>query len=201
MFEFYTPSLLIDDYYHSLISEIDIYTDETIKEYRKEGLPIITTVKYRPDKSFDKKQTNENEKFGFEALNNPYKSKKYRINPTKIPEIRKVYEAKKYMNKIREKAIEEIRKVRDENLEYNKANKERLKLDKENLTEEKLEELKSQLFAKKYCFLVNKRPIYERYQEGMQINRYFERYSPLFNLHTVITDFYLRQSDIDYIRF
>lgn len=142
MFEFYIPSLLITDYCDSLVSEIDIYTDESINEYKEEGLPIITTVKYRPDKSFGKKQNKEIEQFGLETLNNPYKSQKYKIIRTKIPEIRKIYEAKKYMNKMREKAIDEIRKVQDENLEYYKVNKERLEVNKQNLTEEKLEELK-----------------------------------------------------------
>ena len=39
MNEFMTPPLLITEYYDSLISQIDIYTEETIKEYKEKGLP------------------------------------------------------------------------------------------------------------------------------------------------------------------
>lgn len=35
---FYTPSLLITDYYDSLISQLDIYTEERIKEHKEKGL-------------------------------------------------------------------------------------------------------------------------------------------------------------------
>jgi len=58
------------------------------------------------------------------------------------------------MNRIRQKAIDEIRKVQAENLAYYKANKDKFKVDRANLTEEKLEELKSLLFANRYCFLL-----------------------------------------------
>ena len=99
------------------------------------------------------------------------------------------------MNKVRQKAIDEIRIVQDENLKYHKANKELFKMERENLTEEKLEELKSQVFATKFCFLLKRVPL-NMLKDGSK-----DRYGPLFNLHTVITDFYLRQCDIDYIWF
>ena len=97
---------------------------------------------------------------------------------------------------MRQNAIDEIRKAQDENLEYYKANKEKFKVDRENLTEEKSEELKSQLFANRFCFLVTKKPAkYCFNKDGVKDSQYV----PIFNLHTVITDLYLSKSEIDFI--
>ena len=151
MMEFYTPSLLITEYYDSLISQIDIYTEERIREYKEQNLILI-----RPKIIYKCRngQNYEIETYGVETIINPYKSKKISINRTDISdtEITEISQAEEYMNKVRQKAIGEIRKVQEENLKFYKANKEKLKVDKENLTEEKLEELKSQLFSNRYCF-------------------------------------------------
>ena len=104
---------------------------------------------------------------------------------------------------VREKAIDEIRKVQEENLEYYRDNKERFNVDRENLTEEKLEELRSNLFANRFCFLVNV-PDYvyiSSYKTCTDRDSRANRSISLFKLHIVITDFYLRESDIDYLRF
>ena len=106
----------------------------------------------------------------------------------------KAEEAMGKLNKARDKSIDAIRKVQNENLDFYNANKEKLKLDRTNVTKEnKLEELKSQLFSNRFCFLLDfeKNRLYS-------IDREIES---LFKLRTVITDFYLRESDIDYIRF
>ena len=185
MNEFITPPLLITEYYDSLISQLDIYTEERMKEFKEKGLQLkrIYTFYTCGRRRFYGEKTYQN--YGLETLNNPYISKTYIIDPTDISEIKDISKAQEYMNKVREKAIDEIRKVQDENLEYYKANKDKFKVDRINLTEEKWEELKSQLFDNRYCFLVKKEP----------------KYSTIFELHIVITDFYLRESDIDYIRF
>ena len=39
MSEFITQPLLITEYYDSLISQLDIYTEEKTKEYKEKGLP------------------------------------------------------------------------------------------------------------------------------------------------------------------
>lgn len=62
--------------------------------------------------------------------------RKYNIDLTDIS-ITEISQAEDYANRIRQKAIDEIRKVQEENLEYYKANKEKFKVDRENLTEEK----------------------------------------------------------------
>ena len=103
----------------------------------------------------------------------------------------KTEEAMDKLNRARQKSIDAIRKVQNENLDFYNANKEKFKLDR--TTENKLEEIKSQLFSNRFCFLLDfeKNSLYS-------IEREIES---LFKLRTVITDFYLRESDIDYIRF
>ena len=156
MIEFYTPSLLITGYYDSLISQLDIYTEERIKEIKENGLTKMKTMIQK------KRATCNIETYGVETVINPYESQKYTIDRTDISKIEmtEVSQVEDYMNKMRQKAIDEIKKVQEENLKHYKANKEKFKVDRENLNEEKLEELKSQLFANRYCFLVSKTPIF-----------------------------------------
>ena len=136
MSDFITPALFITDYYDSLISQLDIYTEEQI------------------EKSKGKCQQD-------------------------------------YLNEVRQKAIDSIRNVQEENLQFYNANKKKFKIDKSNLNEEnKLEELKSQLFANRFCFLLE----FELYST-------YKNKKPLFKLQTVITDFYLSESDIYYMKF
>ena len=196
MSEFVTQPLLITEYYDSLISQLNIYTEEKIKEYKEKGLPekrinnicACGGIIY-VDKNYHY--------YGVETMKNPYKEQIYTIdrNDRPIIEITDISEAEEYMNKVRQRAIDEIRKIKEENLKFYNANQDKFKVDRTALTDEKLEELKCQLFGNRFCFLVEKRPV--------EIREYWEKASklPLFNLHIILTDFYLRESDIDYIRF
>ena len=195
MNEFITTPLLITEYYDSLISQIDIYTEERIKEYRDKNPNEFLNLYAKDDD--DKYETVEKyeETYGIETLKNPYKSQKYSINRNDISkiEIKDISQAEEYMNKVRQKAIEEIRKVQDENLDNYNVNKEKFKVDRENLTDDKLEELKSQLFANGFCFIIDFEKDYAYWMHT--------KAKTWFKLCTLITDFYLRESDIDYIRF
>lgn len=93
-------------------------------------------------------------------------------------------QAKDYVSKMRQQAIDEIRKVQKENLDHYNENKDKFNVDKENLTGEKFDEFKSQLFAPRFCFLVNKKPIESLYSRSWTRDR--DRCISLFNLHTVI---------------
>lgn len=179
MSEFLTPRLLITEYYDSLINHLDIYTEKRINECKEKD--------QREDK----------------------------------------------LNEARQKAIDTIIKVRDENLEFYNDNKDdtemRIKQVKEHIQnyqelESKkkkrkhystrankadikgakskvqnqnlpLEEIKSILFANRFCFLLDIEKLNRKSTDRKSVE------SSLFNLCTVVTDFYLRESDIDYIRF
>ena len=196
-----SPTLLITDYYDSLIREIDIYTEEQINRYddqQQQSSIRRIGLKYNTD---------TRRTFGVETYKNPYRSDKY----TNLDKIRYFTEKKPeetggerdYLNMVRKKAIDEIRKVQEENLEYYRDNKERFKVDRENLDEEKIEELRSKLFANRFCFLVNvpDEVLIYSYKWCPDTDSRANRSISLFKLHIVITDFYLRESDIDYLRF
>ena len=86
MNEFMTPPLLITEYYDSLISQIDIYTEETINKYKEKGMPekrrvVLSNCARRIS------DNNAYNKYGVETLKNPYEKQKYSIKRTKIPKI------------------------------------------------------------------------------------------------------------------
>lgn len=196
MVEFYTPALLITDYYDSLIAQLDIYTEERIKEYNEKGLTgkdIERCIFGTRNASF----------WLGKWPKNPYiksKHQKFNINRNEFTVRADITQVEYYLNEVRQKSIDEIRKVQEENLGFYKANKEKFKVDKKNLTEKKLEELKSNLFAKSHCFLVNIKTIMTN--KTIYKNKYKTyRNSSLFKLHTLVTDFYLEKSEIEFLRY
>ena len=74
--------------------------------------------------------------------------------------------------------------MQEENLSFYNVNKNKFKVERENLTDEKLEELKRNLFANRYCFLLNIEML-----DMSNLNRIsrIENESSLFKLHAVIT--------------
>ena len=184
---FYSPSLLITDYYDSLISQLDIYTEERIKEHKEKGLSQTDSNNFDGESSdSDEESSNETrvQKFDNRSLN-------YKIDRNKFANVTEVTQVEDYLNEVRQKAIDEIRKVQDENLDHNNGNKDKFKL----FSEDNLEEYKSNLFANRFCFLVNIKTI------GIKCWETAARNESLFKLHIVITDFYLSESDIEPIRF
>jgi hypothetical protein len=86
-----------------------------------------------------------------------------------------------FLNQVRMRTIEELRKAQEDSLEYYKLNLSHLKSQQ---TESKsIDELKSDLFAEKFYFQVN-------FSQPTKRPRYF-------NLFTFVIDFYMSQSDID----
>ena len=165
--EFHSPKMLIVDYYDDLIRDIDIYTEELLEKYSQDDLLTIE-AKPRPEK------LDFCDEFVF--FKNPYRieyENDLKINVTQGST--KIHE---YLNLVRSKAIEEINKAKEENLQRYEINKERNKIDR---TEEKVEEMKKELFEKKFCFLLRIDYIFN------------ERNNNLFKLYTIVTDFYLDQ--------
>ena len=156
--EFYNPKLLIVDYYDSIISQIDIYIEELLEKYNEDDVL--------------KKNRKEKDSFKLDTSINPYKieyQNELKINIT--PGSTKVHD---YLNQVRSKAIEEIKKAKDENLERYEINKEKYKYDRNNLTVETFQEMKNELFKEKFCFL-------------LKVNNNSNKSK----LYTIVTDFYL----------
>ena len=77
MSDFITPPLLITDYYDSLISQLDIYTEERTKEINEKGLAKIKTNQIYVKPSSDTTPTNKFE--SCEEYNNPYENQMFTI--------------------------------------------------------------------------------------------------------------------------
>ena len=173
--EFLSPKLLIVDYYDSLINDIDIYTEELLDEYSQNDIlpfkPKIETC----NTNIDTKNRNF---FEIDSLLNPYTADyKNDMSIELTPGRTKIHD---YLNKVRSKSIEEIKKVREENLQRYDLNKKKLKYDRNDL---KLEDLRRELFKEKFCFVLK---IYNRYNKPIEI---------LFEMFTIVTDFYLEYND------
>jgi hypothetical protein len=185
MAQFHSPKLLIVDYYDSLINRIDIYTEELLAEYSEDDvLPK------------EKEPSASHWWIGLklkETIDNPYKIDYNGVlnidNQVKdvVPGSTKVHD---YLNRVRSKAIEEIGKVRDENLSRYELNKERFKKygNRDELTEEKIEEMQRELFEESFCFLLS----IDRVKNS--------RSNCLFELHTIVTDCYFDSNDQEIIR-
>ena len=86
-----------------------------------------------------------------------------------------------YLNQVRMRTVEELRKAQEDSLEYYKLNWSHFKSQQTN--NKSIDELKSELFREKFYFQVN----------------FTQTTKPLwyFNLFTFVTDFYMSQSDIN----
>ena len=92
------------------------------------------------------------------------------------PESTKVVD---YLNRIRMRTIEELRKAQEETLDYYKLNSSQFKLNS-------MDEIRSELFKDKFHFQVLYKPEETKYAETW-----------IFNLFTFVTDFYISLTDIN----
>lgn len=157
---------IIVDYYESLIGEVNIYTKEIVEKFNEDDLLPLESEPYE-------RYTATNEYISeLETVGYSYETRNIVANEstTKIRD---------YLDVLRENAISEILKAKQHNLDSYKTKG--LEIDSKN--EEKIEELKSQLFADMFCFL-------------LKIDQYdFD------DLYLIICDFYLSPREIDYIRY
>ena len=122
--------------------------------------------------------------FGIESMVDPYKElyrfEKKQTNVT--PESTKVRD---YLNLVRSKSIEEINKVKEENLSRYDQNKDKYKYKLDELNAYIVEDMKRELFKDRYCF-------------QLRIDRLFLKSvrSIPFQLLTIVTDFYIDPNNI-----
>ena len=83
-----------------------------------------------------------------------------------------------YLELLLSKSIEELKKAENETLERYEINKHLYKCDRESLTDEKVAEMRRNLFSEKFCFMI-------------QINR-----TNNFKKFLIISDFYLDETDL-----
>ena len=157
--KFHNPKLLIVDYYDSLIQKIDIYIEQLLEKYDKNDL--------LPDPIY----------YSYSVLKNNLDCNNNRNTEIPSDEIGKGAKIVDYLEVVRDKSIEEIKKAQQANLQSYESNKERYKYDRKSLTHEDVEEMRRGLFGDKFCFV-------------LEIEGSTEYNKPIINQCTVVTDFY-----------
>ena len=189
-YKFHSPTMLIVDYYDSLISDIDIFTEEILEKYSENDvLPDEPKVdlndRFNNEKTFKDIENDKYHKFfEIDSIIDPYRDEyKFDKVPTNfIPGSTKLHD---YVNQIRLKSIEEIKIVREENLQQYENNKDKFKCNRNDLSPAKVEEMRRELFKEKFCFL-------------LRIDNIFDVKIPIKYI-TIITDFYLDSLSRNYL--
>lgn len=185
--QFTTASLLISDYYDKLVNQIDVYTEKLAERFA--DTDKLPKEPQRIRRSLV--DANDDEMYGETFRQDPYSCEyKYaddisvdtgRVEPG-------VTRAKEYLDLVRTKAIGEINKAREHNLNTYELRKDAYKINRDEMTDERLRELKSRIFAEKFCFLL----MIDTFEGNPN--------QCLYKLYTVITDFYLNRSDLNLLR-
>ena len=95
-----------------------------------------------------------------------------------------------HLNQVRESTIVELREAQKESIEYFKSVSFDFKQHDGPIEGTKLDEIKSQIFGEKFYFQVRYNPKTKDEEEGGQREW-------IFNLYTIVTDFYMSPSDIN----
>jgi hypothetical protein len=183
--------LLIADYFESLRFELDIYTEESLKKAKDQGT-LLENVKFDiPNKSDEKDISRDVWQDNYMRLlyknvtnmdltyiTDPFSSEYKYDNNTTNNQISPNLTVEDYFNKTRSQVIAELKILEKEALEYYASNSTQFPVNIEKYDKEQINELKSQLFANKFCFLLN-------------FENFNKKDTQSFKLTTIVLDFYL----------
>lgn len=202
-----TIPLIISDYYDSLINRLDIYTEELIKNVQDQEKHTKTEILFKDylskletenEKDAMKRENPDNQFLTLENLetpgeaintkikNDPY-SEKYTYDETcnsSAVTLTKYRTQIDYFNGVRCNAIGELTKAKQENLRDYELNRIIYKRDLSKLDAHDIDLLPSQLFKKKFCFI-------------LEIEAFA---STRFKMITFVCDFYLSQNELEQLR-
>ena len=167
----FSPKIEIINHFDNLINRVDIDIDECLEKYNQEQtIGELECFKTKRDVK---------DRYTFIEFKEDLLDKFFKPQPMKIcenlwSESTKVVD---YLNQIRERTIEELRQAQNNTLDHYKLNP----IDLDIINEEKLDDLKSQLFGETFYIQVLYKPPKQQW---------------VFNLYTIITDFYMSPTDI-----
>ena len=167
----FSPKIEIINHFDELINRVDIEFDECLEKFDEKQ--VLGNLECLEKERIVKEETY------FNKIIRQYKSDKQETEDL-WSESTKVVD---YLKQIRMRTIQELRKGQEEILEYYKLNSSLFKSE-EIQEENKIEDLRSKLFAEKFYF---------------QIRNTTENKPWVFNLFTFVTDFYMSQSDIKFL--
>ena len=164
-----SPKIEIINYFDNLINRLDIETDQCLEKYNNEQ--VLGEVEcFRTER---KVRNRYNFRLSFFYTYKLTRSKN-EINEN-WPESTKVVD---YLNQVRMRTIEELRKAQEESLEYYKCNRSNFKPN-----DQLNDDFQSQLFKEKFYFQLLFKPL-----KGEE---------SIYNFYTFCLDFYMPQSDIN----
>ena len=170
----FSPKIEIINHYDNLINRVDIEIEKCLEKYNQEQ--TIGDLKCFKAKGDVKNQYKFIEFSVFSFCNKIPSTKKSCNNlwseSTKVVD---------YLKQIRERTIEELRQAQNDNLDYLKLNSTNFVINDNLKDENKLDDLKSQFFGETFYFQVIYKPPKQQW---------------VFNLYTIITDFYMSPTDI-----
>ena len=165
----FSPKIEIINHFDNLINRVDIDIDVCLSNYNDNHDLSKLLINSQNDRRIFK---NEKEKFNIDFFST-FNSSKHQCETLDLwPESTKVVD---YLNQVRMRTIEELRKAQEETLEYYKINSSRFK------SKLNINDLKSELFAEKFYFQIH----------------FTKQQLWAFNVFTFVTDFYISPSHID----
>ena len=170
----FSTKIEIINHFDNLINRVDIEIEKSLAKYNeKQNIGEIRFIK-----------TERNLKFPFCSHMCFYKSPDaLSTNQSSVwSESSKVVD---YLNHVRNSTIEELKTVQKDSIDYFNSISFQFKQKHDQLTGEKnLDEIKSEIFGKKFIFQV-------RFEPKQEDDEW------IFNLYTVVSDFYMSTSDIN----
>ena len=183
----FSPKLEIINHFDNLINRIDIDIEESLEKYNKdEVLGKIRIFKlmnrYIMWQKFNFYRLRFHQSF-LESL-----AAEYQLEKSNWSESTNVHD---YLNQVRMRTIKELRKAQEDTLEYYKENLDQFKVNNQLLSTSEIDEMKSRLFGDKFYFQVLIKPFHDgAYRESW-----------VYNLFTLVTDFYMSPSDITLLQY
>ena len=168
-----SPKIEIINHFDSLINRVDIDIEQSLEKYNQEQ--DLSQIDYSREIYIDLSFQN----FYMSCYESREKVNRYET-VDEWPESTKVVD---YLNQIRNRTIEELTKAQKDTLEYYKLNSSQFKsIDNQLIDENKMDEIRSEIFKDKFYFQVVYKPDYT--------------YKWVFNIFTFVTDFYMSPDDI-----
>ena len=177
--KFKSPKLLITDHYDEEIRQLDIYMEELLEKYNENDLLPGETENNINFDIYDDQIKTSTRNLSAEKFIKYDKNKLIRFDVT--PGTTRVRD---FINLVRSKSIDELKKAEQYNLDNYELKKDLYKYDRNSLTNEKVEEMRENLFKDKFAFVIRS-----------------EESKSLLKVHTIITDFYLDGKDLEIVKY
>ena len=183
-----SPKIEIINHFDELINRVDIDIEESIEKYKNQSLGKLNFFRLEHRNhimNHRKHYESEIKYFDSDESNNSQCE-----NDNEWSESTKVID---YLTQVRQKTIDELRKGQEDCLDYLKSESCHLNQLKES---KDIEEMKSQLFADKFYFQLHFQILLLNL---LTTPREIIEISWIFNLFTIVADFYLSPSDIKFL--